>query len=226
MRKTEVTPNYKMSNANLAHLGRKGVSLYERDQAELATYGIDDGFRDTLEDLTKQVEDFPTDEELQADVSDATDVKDTKAEEVRTAIRPIMARAHDAFKEHPAKIRRFGTKGMDDLPDIQLHRLASRVVRTATLFLSELASKGLTLAIINDLKDKNDALNDAIDAKVESEEDRDNATEDRIILGNLLYAKIVEMFNDGKSYWVDKSEAKYNDYVIYDTPTITPPSPQ
>ena len=48
---------------------------------------------------------------------------------------------------------------------------------------------------------------------------RDNATEDRIELGNELYKKIVELFDFGKDYWITRDEAKYNDYIISDTPS-------
>ena len=44
-------------------------------------------------------------------------------------------------------------------------------------------------------------------------------TRDRAILGNELYALIVEMFNAGKNYWFSRNEAKYKDYVIYNTPS-------
>lgn len=52
------------------------------------------------------------------------------------------------------------------------------------------------------------------------------STEERIELSNKLYSYVVKYTNFGKLIWEYTSEARYNDYIIYSTPsagTLTPP---
>lgn len=205
-----------MTDADLAQLGDKAVGLIERDLAELATYGIDNDDKVWIADTTEAFKEYPTDEELEGEVSDKTEEKDEAADVVKVDVRSIMVRAENAFGVKAAKYRKFGTKGMDELDDNDLHRLGNRVVRVATGYLAALAEEGLTQEIIDALAAKNLVFDDAIDAKDEAVRTRDISTEDRIELGNSLYGKIVKVFNAGKDHWVNKDEAKYNDYVIYE----------
>ena len=161
---------------------------------------------------------MPTDEELQGDVSIATETKDATAETVKTAIRDIMVRAKTGFGEHSAKYRKFGTKGMDEMNDFELHRCAERVARVADIFLTLLSPKGLKQDMIDDLIAITAQFYQELIVKEDTVADRDIATEERITLANSLYTRLVEVCEYGKTYWADKSEAKYNDYVIYNTP--------
>lgn len=219
MRKSEVVPLFQMSFADLMQLGDEGDSLIERDAAELLPYGVDADYRTDLANLTQELKDFPTDEEFQGDVTDLTEIKDTAADAVKVAIRSIMVRVKSGFGDNTGKYRRFGTEGLDRLDDKDLVKCGKRVVRMATLFLSQLAAKGLTLAMITELGTKVTTLDNALDAQDDAIRLRDSSTEDRIELGNELYKKIVELFDYGKDYWITRSEAKYNDYVIYNTPS-------
>jgi len=216
VKKKEVVRDYTFSDADLAQLGDKAEELIERDLAELATYGIVNADKVWIADTTEAFKDYPTDEELEGEVSEKTEVKDAAADVVKVDVRSIMVRAKNGFGEKAAKYRKFGSKGMDEHDDNDLHRLGSRVVRVATGYLGELAEEGLTQAIIDALEAKNLVFDNAIDAKDEAVRTRDISTEDRIVLGNSLYGKIVKVFNAGKDYWVNKDEAKYNDYVIYE----------
>lgn len=217
MKKTEVLPLFKMSYASLMQLGDKAVDLIARDAAELAGYGVDAAAKQFIEDKTQELKDFPTDEEYEGAVSVATETKDGTADEVKVAIRSIMVRAKNGFTEKSGKYRRFGTKGMDELTDKELITRGKRVVRIGTIYLAELASKGLTALIITGLNTLVLRFDDELDAQDDAIRVRDIATEDRLELGNVLYAKIVEVFGFGKDYWVTRNESKYNDYVIYDT---------
>ena len=192
VKKQEVLREYHMSDADLAQLGDKAVELIARDLAELDAYGIDNDDKNWIADTTASFKDYPTDEELEGEVSDKTEKKDEAADAVKVDVRSIMVRASNAFGVKSAKYRKFGTKGMDELDDNNLHRLGSRVVRVATGYLAELAEEGLTQGIIDVLADKNAAFDDAIDAKDEAVRERDINAEDRVELGNSLYEKIVK----------------------------------
>ena len=68
-------------------------------------------------------------------------------------------------------------------------------------------------------------LDDKIDVQDTAIRTRNESTQVRVEMANVLYGIIVELFDFGKDYWYTRNEAKYNDYIIYDTPGggATPP---
>ena len=62
---------------------------------------------------------------------------------------------------------------------------------------------------------KINSLDSAIDDQHEAIKIRDNAVNDRIVLGNHLYSLLVVLATKGKLCWIDVNEALYNDYIIY-----------
>jgi hypothetical protein len=217
MRKSVLKTIFNFSFAYLSQLADRILLLIERDSSVLANYGVDDDLKASIAESNQALKEMPTDEEWMGDVSDATEKKDASGEAVKTVIRDIMVRAKKVFGEHSAKYRKFGTKGMDELKDHDLYRCATRVARVASTYLSQLSAKGLTQDIIDDLKAKAAQYDIDLTAKEDFVADRDVATEERIILANSIYTKLVEVCDYGRTYWSDKSEAKYNDYVIYNT---------
>ncbi len=223
MRKTTLKQLFQMGYAALSSLGNNCIFLVGRDGDMFALYNIGEETVTFLTDTNQQLQDFPTDEEFLGDVSIATEKRDLTADKVKVAIRDIMLRPRMIFGEHSTKYRKFATQGMDSLDPEKLQRLACRVVRIANLYFDELEPAGLTHAIVTNLETLAAQLNTQIEEKEDAVFNRDEATEKRIEIGNLLYNKIVILYDIGKTYWFDKSEAKYNDYVIYNTPTGAPP---
>lgn len=225
MRKSIVHPIFRMAFSALEQLGDTCQNLMIRDATPLLTYGVDATTVATIKALTIDLKDCPTDEELKAAIGMAVEKRDKKGDEVKVGVREIMIRAKSGYGENTSAYRAFGTKGMDDLTASDLCRCARRVVRVANLCLTDLASKGLTQAMIDDLEDKNTEFDTLIDAKVDADHARDGATSARVKKGNALYAAITEVYDFGKNYWITRDEAMYNDYVIYNTPDMKAPQP-
>ncbi len=225
MRKTTLTTLFNFSFSVLTQLAENVLVLINRDGTVLAVYGVDNGMVTFISTQKDTLINFPTDVELLQDVSDATEAKDKLADDVKEGIRDIMVRARNAFGNQSAKFRKFGTKDIKDMSDFELFFCAERVVRVATGYLSLLTDKGLTQQIIDDFETLAGDFKTAIVAKKDAVYLRDNATEDRIEIANELYSKLVEVCDYGKTYWAGKSEANYNDYVIYNTPDGQLPDP-
>ena len=221
MKKNELKTIFKMAYSALMQLGDKAVMLISRDATELASYGVDEPMKNNVIDKTLLLKEMPTDEELLAEVSVKTEEKNELSDAIRNAIRTITIRAKNVYGDKSAKYKRFGIKDIDKMTDDELYRCAKRVSRTATGYLPELAPKGLTEAEITELTNKAESFDDIIDAKDEAVRIRDIATEERVGLSNELYKLISEVFDYGKNYWYTREEAKYNDYIIYDTPNGT-----
>ena len=92
----------------------------------------------------------------------------------------------------------------------------------ATEKLAHLQSEGLTQGKIDTLIAQGIILDDNIDAVAKGISDRDLATESRIETLNTLYALLMKYASIGQDIFYELNEAKYNDYVIYDTPSGLP----
>jgi len=136
-----------------------------------------------------------------------------------TQTRNIRRMAANIFGEGSRKYKGFGFDGINALKDVERIKAYYRIVRRADARLADLAPEGLTAGLITTYTAACAAADLAYDVLVDTIQDRDEATEDRIELANAIYAEVVKICNTGKTYWFDKSEAKYNDYVI--TPSGT-----
>ncbi|WP_263603716.1 hypothetical protein [Chryseobacterium sp. PET-29] len=96
---------------------------------------------------------------------------------------------------------------------------------TAQKYLTELSDEGLTSDKINTLIAQREALDLAIDAQAQGISDRDVAAEGRIEALNKLYQLLTKYAGTGQDIFYETNEAKYNDYIIYDTPSGLPEVP-
>ncbi len=214
-----------MAFSKLEQLGDKIKNLITRDAAQLQTYNVGPATAAAIESATQALKDMPTDEELKADVSYATAKRDESAEQVKTKIREIIVRPRIIYGEHSAEYRSFSIKGMDDMSMDELCRCGRRVVRRCNFYFDELEEHGLTQAEIDALENLVETFDVLIDKKDDAAIERDIATSKRVGLGNTLYTLITEVCDYGKTYWVSREEAKYNNYVIYNTPSQKKPEP-
>ena len=224
MKKKPAVRDYKFSDGMLKQHSDDIATSVTRDQVQFTPRGI------TALDVTNyttQSTDFgnlETDEELMGDVSIATEAKDAAAELLRLKVGTLRTMAENKWGEGSARYRTYKFKDMTRLPDEDLVRLGKRASRVGNKQLADLGSEGLTPLFLTQLDALVVDLDDKIDLQNDAEEDRDIATEDRIEAGNALYKVGVRFCNTGKNIWLNVDEAKYNDYVIYDTPE-PPPGP-
>ncbi len=223
-KKKESIRDYRFSDGILKQKADDIASSVTRDITQFNTRGVTADTVTAFETLAQEFDDLPTDEEAQGDVSDATEIKDAAAEALKVKIRTIRTMAQNKWGDGAAKYRSFGFEGMDDMNDSDLHRLGKRVGRRATANLAALESEGLTEDMITALGTANTTFDDAIDAMEDKVKDRDLSTQSRVDKGNACYKELVRLCNIGKDLWAARDEAKYNDYVIYNTPGGTAPS--
>ena len=168
-----------------------------------------------------------TDQELQGALNVEVIQKDGFADSIRKAIRPIRNMAELAFGTN-GKYKIFGFDDMSLLSDSDLQRTAKRIVRVGNNLLTDLQPKGLTAAQLTTLETLATDLDKAIDKVGAANENRDLQTQERITLGNTLWAEMSTLASIGQSLYADTNEAKYNDYVLSGgsgTPVPTPPLP-
>lgn len=218
-KKPMLTRDYKFADGYLKQKADDIVGSVQRDSAQFATRGVTAATIATLQTNIANFDNTQTDEELKGALSVTTDAKDAIADTLRGSVATIRTMAENKLGRESAFYRSFSFEGMDAMTDEQLYRLGKRVVREATAQLPQLASEGLTAAMVTNLLTITTNFDNAIDAQQSAVKNRDIKTQDRIVKGNIVYKEIVRLTNTGKDLFASTDEAKYNDYVLYNTPS-------
>ncbi len=219
MKKEALIRQFSFSDGTLKQYADQMVLFAHRDSAEFAARGYS---ATRLTTIAQQANDFGTvtsDEEMLALQMLRTEVKDKNRDALEDQLRTIFAMANNFFGSKSIQLRRFGDVGLSKQADNDLVRTARICIKTATEYLSDLASEGLTAAILATATAQTKALDEALDVQQLAISDREIAKETRIETANALYSEIAKLANTGKSIFRTTNEAKYNDYVIYDTPS-------
>ena len=217
MKKKELFRLYNFSDGKLVTIGKEKIAFMRRDKTEFDKFGITTSDFDALETSIDAFSDTDTDVESLNTQTNTTTNKDAKAEEVREAIRAVMARVLLVFPEGSSNYKKFGTELLSQQLDSDLLITAKRVVRVANEFIAELTPKGVTAAMLTNITDLRATFEDLIiDVKLKIA-DRDTEQQERVLKANAIYETLVKYAITGQNIWVSQDVAKYNDYVIYNT---------
>lgn len=226
MKKKEVLRTFNFSDAVLITKGKEKIAFMKRDAAKFDGFGITNTDLDNLENSITDFSEGITDIEALSDQTEVTAIKDAKAEELRVAIRDLMTRVELKFEQGTAKYKKFGTDTLSKQSDAELLITGKRVVRVANTLLTELAEKGVTPAMLTTITTLATEFEELlIDMKIKIG-NRDIMQEERVEQANSIYATLVSYTTTGRNIWNTNNVAKYNDYVLYNTPSgeeeITP----
>lgn len=220
-----IIAKFNFSFGFLKQLADELVLSIERDIAEFTDRGFNAIKKTALLNAIDAFENFPTDEQLLGVKMSTTQTKDAARVSLETQMRTVFMAAKNTFGEKTGTFREFGDVNLSQQTDSDLVRSAKAMIATATKYAADLAGEGITIAKIALMTTTRGELDKAIDDQNKAIKERDNATETRIILANDLYDLVVKYADTGKDIWITKSEAKYNDYVIYNTPSGDAPEP-
>lgn len=221
-KKKEVFRKYNLSDAYLKQVADNMLTLLDRDIVEFSDMGFTPTKRADFVQRIQDFADFPSDEQLEGIKIDATENKNTKRLDLEKIMRTISLIVKIVFKEGTGKYKEFGNADLTRQTDEELVRNAKIMSVSAVKYLADLTNDGLTLAKIQKLDSAKQDFDDAIDEQRKAISERDTATEGRIEKGNLLYELLIKYAEIGKNIWYDTNEAKYNDYIIYNTSTGGP----
>ncbi|MCW3169841.1 hypothetical protein OMO38_15050 [Chryseobacterium sp. 09-1422] len=190
-----------------------------RDAEAFASFGLDETKFAELEARITAFSNLVTDIEKSNEQVQITEQKDLKAEELRTAIRSVMTRVAQKYGAGSARYANYGSDSLAKQNDADLLVTAKRVVRVGTANLNDLAGEGLQVSHLNKITELNDEFNVLlIDQKLKIGE-RDIQQEDRVEDGNKIYLLLTKYTQTGQDIWESSDVAKYNDYIIYNTPS-------
>ncbi|WP_264564507.1 hypothetical protein [Flavobacterium sp. N3904] len=215
MEKKNLVRAYNFSDAHLIQKGKEKISFMRRDKTAFATFGITETM---IAEFEKDINDFAdsiTDIEAKSSKMVVTQSKNSKAEELRTAIRNVMKHIELAFDSHSARYKQFGTKALVRKPDSDLLITAKVVVQVGKIQLSELLKTGITTAMLDTIQALCHDFEQLIHEQNDKIWERNSLQENRIMQGNSIYATLTRYTAIGFAIWETSSAAKYNDYIIY-----------
>lgn len=222
MKKEQVTRDFKLADSALKQKADELIALIDRDITEFKDRGYNADKKTELTAARTAVDNFPSDEQLESIKMNLTEQKDAARRALEKSMRSIFKMAENVFGLYSAKYKEFGSAGISQLSDAEVVRIAKMMSGTAEKYLPQLADEGLTSDKINTLITQREALDVAIDAQAKGISDRDLASEDRVEALNHLYQLLTKYAGTGQDIFYETNEAKYNDYIIYDTPSGLP----
>jgi hypothetical protein len=228
-KKEETTSNFNFSYGFLKQLADGTLTLIDRDIVQFTDRGFDMPKRREFQTAITTFSDFATDEQMEGIKMAATTAKDESRNIVERQMRSIFLAAKNVFGEGRGTYREFGNTDLTYQTDSELVRNANIMVATATKYVVNLVTEGITIPKIDLLNTSKINFDTAMDLQTQAIHDRDHSTERRAQLANDLYALVVKYNDVGKDIWVEESESKYNDFIIYNTvsgaPELLPASP-
>lgn len=215
MKKQKVMRMYNFSDANLILKGKEKISFLRRDKIAFAQFGITETMIGQLETNLNTFAQNSTDIEAHSKQIIATQAKKAKAEELRTAVQSVMKRIEFIFGINSARYRQFGTKGLGRKVDSDLLITAKVVLRASGKYLQELSETGITTAMLNTIAVLCTDFEELLHEQNDKIGERNFLKENRIADGNAIYTTLAKYTAIGFAIWATTSEAKYNDYIIY-----------
>ncbi len=198
------------------------VNFLKRDIDHFIKYRYSIEEADALKLKIDAFTNIRTDEEFEGTLMIATEKKNKESGVIQDHIREMMLSVGNKFGKGSAHYKRFRASALSGLTDERLVRTAKRVGRVATLSLDDLAPSGLTITDIEALEQLIEKFEKSLEMQDDAISEREIGTLLRIDESNAIYKKIAKFCETGKGIWKNSNEAKYNDYIIYDTPSATP----
>lgn len=217
MKKEQVVRTFKLADSVLKQKADELIDLIDRDITEFTDRGYNTDKKTELTTTRTTVDNFPSDEQLEAIKINLTEQKDAARRALEKSMRSIFNMSENVFGQYSAKYKEFGDALISQQSDAELVRVAKIMSLTAEKYLTELSDEGLSSDKINTLMAQRNELDIAIDEQAKGISDRDVAAEARVEALNKLYQLVTKYTGIGQDIFYETNEAKYNDYIIYNT---------
>lgn len=226
MTNNDVRRNYNITDADLCMFVSNFCNIATRDLIDFENFGLNIAKIDNLRALGDEFERFPSDAVFVGDIMIATENKKALRERVLETIRNMAIRVEAKWGTDSAKYRRLDLKAPSKLPEDSLLVATRDVHSKMTEYLGDLGDLGLTQQMLDDFEDLNEQFELSMNMQADALAARDTKTVERIQKGNELY-NLVSMYCEiGKRIYANTNSAKYNDYVIYSSATISKKRPK
>lgn len=210
---------YNFSDADLILTGKEKISFLRRDKTAFASFGITETMIAKFDTALNAFAENSTDIEAHSKQIMATQAKNEKAEELKTAVQNVMKRVAFIYGANTARYRQFGTKGLSRKVDSEVLITAKVVQALSNKHLQKLSAAGITAAILQTIAVVCNDFEELLHEQNDKIWERNLLKKNRIADGNAIYTTLVKYTAIGCAVWASNNVAKYNDYVLYNRVT-------
>jgi len=211
------TRNYNFSDGTLLQEADNIRNNADMDVADLAAYGVTAATITAFLAKRTAFLAVDSDEYMLSLVIAYTQSKNNLRKALENKIRLIRTAVEGKFKPTDPEAVGLGIKALASLTDNDFKIAAFKVHQNADKYVDEYLNTGIDAAFVADLLVQAEAFDLAMQNQSLAIGSRDDKTQERIQKGNLLYTELVRLASFGKDFYDDTNEAKYNNYVIYET---------
>lgn len=217
MATSEITLKFNFSYGELLAQALEKQTYLTRDSADLLPRGVTPARLTAFDGMIVAFKNTTEDGILQSLVSVAVDKRDVLQEAIMVKIRDVAGVASLALGAQSAEYRTFQYGDINKLSPAEFLIRADSICDRADAYTTQLQAKGITPAMITAIRADFPAFQTLIKDADTAKGNRDINTQNRRTVANTLYTEIVALAEIAKVYYQDRDEAKYNDYIIYNT---------
>ncbi len=211
--------SYNFSDAKLVQIVDAKIISATRDLTDLTPRGVTAARLEALETANEAFKILPTDEWWEGQVSLAVEARNTSRNLLESKLGNVRTMVQNKYGDKSVKYGTYKFEGMLALEDAKLVSRARGIFKQATLDAADLLAEGCTPAFLTALDDLIKDFDNKQDLVRQTESDRHNAVEERVKAGNAIYTEVDKICNTGKDVYRETDPAKYDDYIIYNTPS-------
>ena len=219
--------DYTLTDAKLAVYTGDLVLILTENLADFSEYALTAAKISALEALGDQFENFLPDAHYAGLVTLAVQARNAKRKDVVRKIRTVMVRMNEAIPDKLAPYERFTADVMKRL-SVEEFLINVRTFKDSiAMDMADLDDEGITQAELNALYAETEALETLTRAVGVQIAVRSKKQQERVALGNQIYALVKKYANYGKDRYAD-NPAMFNLFIIYtdaDVPKTPPDAP-
>ncbi len=213
----EKTRKFNFSYGELYQQALEKSIFFRRDASILSLRGVTSNDLDVFDDLITAFKETKEDIIFTGLISDATQAKDEKRKQLEILGRDLLGIAETVYKGKSGIYASFGFTNLGRLNDAEILIAAETLYSKVQEYSAALTPRGLTPAMITELRTVMDELEPLVKYLVAAKSDRDLNTSNRYTISNNLYTTMIDLCLIAANYFQDRDASKYSDYVIYGT---------
>jgi hypothetical protein len=212
--KNNIKRNHNISEAYLCGFVSNLINFMNRDIIYFNNYGITSTDITSLNNLKIECENYSSDiEELYSKTVYVEEKNDTRISLIN-AVRDVAKCFIIKYGIDSAEYKSLESAKILNKRDLEVLSISRKAVITATEYLPELLSIGLTQSMIDLITSNADAFESNLHEIDNAVKERNLKAQFRVSKSNELYLLTAKYCKIGKLIWENVNEAKYNDYLL------------
>jgi len=207
---------YNYSSAEIIERGTLVAKLAEEDLQCFQKYGITQKDIDILYKRLDEYKRYPEDSFFAEKVKARTREKNEQENRLVTQIRSFFLRFSIIVPTKKETKKYFPSQKLTGIKTKELVEIGEKVLVVFKKFKDRLLKYDLTEEDILNIKAQISATKKVVKALEAVRLERTRNTTKRREIGTVLYEKIASLSHYGKTYWKDRDDKRYKDYLLYE----------